>query len=104
MSETAPQPICCVCKQPKSHTFGLVAELIRQSLFDFIRKRMPQCDDKNFICFDDLSQLRKEYVKEVLQDEIGELSTLDEGHRKFAAKRTSLQRHQQAISTRPDIR
>src|SRR5205807_1464200 len=31
-----------------------------------------------FVCFDDIGDCRKEYVKEVLQDEIGELSALDE--------------------------
>ena len=38
---------------------------------------MPELDGKGFICLDDLGEFRKDYVKEVLQDEIGELSTLD---------------------------
>jgi uncharacterized membrane protein len=32
---------------------------------------------EGFICFDDLGEFRKNYVKEVLRDEIGELSALD---------------------------
>ncbi|HAF02896.1 MAG TPA: hypothetical protein DCG89_03735, partial [Spartobacteria bacterium] len=44
---------------------------------EFIKKRMPEWDGKGFICFDDLGEFRKDYVKEVLQDEIGELSALD---------------------------
>ncbi|HAK07271.1 MAG TPA: hypothetical protein DCO65_08430, partial [Spartobacteria bacterium] len=55
----------------------MIAELIRPSLLEFIKKRMPEWDGKGFICFDDLGEFRKDYVKEVLQDEIGELSALD---------------------------
>jgi len=39
---------------------------------------VPTLDEKGFICFDDLGQSRKDYVREVLQDEIGELSALDQ--------------------------
>jgi uncharacterized membrane protein len=56
----------------------MVAELIRPSLFEFIKKARPGLDSKGFICFDDLGDFRKDYVKEVLQDEIGELSALDQ--------------------------
>jgi uncharacterized membrane protein len=55
----------------------MVAELIRPSLLEFIKKETPALDSKGFICFDDLGEFRKDYVKEVLQDEIGELSALD---------------------------
>jgi uncharacterized membrane protein len=77
MSEMAPQPICCACQQPKPHSAGMIAELIRPSLFEFIKKRVPGCDGESFVCFEDLAEFRKDYVKEVLQDEIGELSELD---------------------------
>jgi uncharacterized membrane protein len=56
----------------------MIAELIRPSLLDFIKKRLPGFDSKGFICLDDLGEFRKEYVKGVLQDEIGELSVLDQ--------------------------
>jgi uncharacterized membrane protein len=55
----------------------MMAELVRPSLVEFIRKRVPEWDDKGFICLDDLGEFRKDYVKEVLEDEIGELSALD---------------------------
>jgi uncharacterized membrane protein len=78
MKQTAPEThICQVCKKPTSPHEGQIAELIRPSLLEFIKKRMPGWDGKGFICFDDLGEFRKNYVKEVLQDEIGELSTLD---------------------------
>ena len=78
MKESAPAThICQVCKKSKSPHEGQIAELIRPSLLEFIKKRTPGWDGKGFICFDDLGEFRKDYVKEVLQDEIGELSALD---------------------------
>jgi uncharacterized membrane protein len=70
--------ICQICKKPKSPQSGMVAELIRPSLLEFIKKRIPGLDSKGFICLDDLGEFRKNYVKEVLEEEIGELSALDQ--------------------------
>jgi uncharacterized membrane protein len=56
----------------------MIAELIRPSLFEFIKKKLPDLDSKAFICFEDLGKFRKDYIKEVLEDEIGELSALDQ--------------------------
>ena len=55
----------------------MIAELIRPSLLDFIKKGTPGFDPKGFICHVDLGDFRKDYVKEVLEDELGELSALD---------------------------
>jgi len=78
MKETAPtKHICQVCKKQKSPRDGMIADVIRPSLVEFIQKRIPEWDGKGFICFDDLGEFRKNYVKEVLQEEIGELSALD---------------------------
>lgn len=77
MNTDGSQLICCVCQEAKPQTAGLIAELIRPSLLEFIRARRPKCDGESFICFEDLAEFRKEYVKELLQDEIGELSDLD---------------------------
>src|SRR6266536_1031129 len=78
MSEPKPASLICeVCKTSKSPHEGQVAEFIRPSLLEFIKKRVPNFDEKSFICFDDLGQFRKDYVRDVLQDEIGELSALD---------------------------
>jgi uncharacterized membrane protein len=78
MKETAPAKVICqICKKPKSPDEGMLAELIRPSLLEFIKTRMPGWDGEGFICLDDLGEFRKDYVKEVLQEEIGELSALD---------------------------
>ena len=52
--------------------------MIRPSLLEFIKKKLPDLDSNGFICFDDLGEFRKDYIKEVLEDEIGELSALDQ--------------------------
>lgn len=75
-SETALQ-VCQICKKTKSPHSGMMADLIRPSLLEFIKKETPGLDSKGFVCFDDLGEFRKDYVKEVLQEEIGELSALD---------------------------
>jgi len=69
--------ICQICKKPKSPNNGMIADLIRPSLLEFAKKKVPDLDSKAFICFEDLGNFRKDYVKEVLEDEIGELSALD---------------------------
>lgn len=74
---TTPAMICEVCKKPKLPHDGMIADLIRPSLLEFIKKRLPNLDSKGLICRDDLGEFRKGYTKEVLEDEIGELSALD---------------------------
>jgi uncharacterized membrane protein len=79
MSKTEHAPLVCqICKKPKSPNSGMIGELVRPSLLEFIKKRVPEWDDKGFICLDDLGEFRKDYIKEVLEDEIGELSALDQ--------------------------
>jgi uncharacterized membrane protein len=79
MNHTATTPLVCqICGKPTSPHNGMVVELIRPSLVEFIRKRLPGLDSKGFICLNDLGEFRKEYVKEVLEEEIGELSALDQ--------------------------
>src|SRR3954463_3752253 len=70
--------VCQICKKSKSPHSGMIAELIRPSLLDFIKKGTPGLDPKGFICHADLGDFRKDYIKEVLEDEIGELSALDQ--------------------------
>ncbi len=79
MSKTVTAPLVCqVCKKPRSPNNGMIADLIRPSLLEFIKKKLPDLDSKAFICLDDLGEFRKDYIKEVLEDEIGELSALDQ--------------------------
>src|SRR5438477_5243788 len=79
MSKTVTAPLVCqICTKTKSPDSGMIAELIRPSLLEFIKKKVPDVDSKGFICFEDLGEFRKDYVKEVLEDEIGEPTALDQ--------------------------
>jgi len=69
---------CLICGQTKSTRNGTIGEVVRPSLSEFIQKHAAQWDGKGFICFDDLGKFRRDYVKEVLHEEIGELSALDQ--------------------------
>jgi uncharacterized membrane protein len=69
--------VCQICNQAKPSNSGTLGEVVRPSLSEFIKRRHPAWDEKGFICFEDLGICRRDYVKEVLQDEIGELSALD---------------------------
>src|SRR6266576_4236664 len=68
---------CQICRKAVSTRNGTIGEVVRPSLSEFIHRKAPQWDGKSFICFDDLGKFRRDYVKEVLEDEIGELSALD---------------------------
>src|SRR5262245_20402013 len=79
MNHTATSPLVCqICRKPKSPHSGLVAELIRPSLLELIKKRMPRLDNKGFICVDDLGEFGNDYVREVMEEESGNLSALDQ--------------------------
>ena len=69
--------VCQICNRTKPSNSGTLGEVVRPSLSEFIKRRHPAWDEKGFICFEDLGICRRDYVKEVLQDEIGELSALD---------------------------
>jgi uncharacterized membrane protein len=69
---------CQICAQTKPPAAIVSADLIRPSLLEFIQRKNPQFDPQASICLDDLGRFRRDYVKEVLQDEIGELSALDQ--------------------------
>ena len=71
------KPKCQICHKATAPQSGTVGEALRPSLLSFIQKRVPSFVANGFICFKDLGTFRRDYVKEVLEDEIGELSALD---------------------------
>lgn len=71
------KPKCQICQKATSPRSGTIGEALRPSLLSFIQKRNPSFEATNFICSKDLGAFRRDYVKEVLEDEIGELSALD---------------------------
>jgi uncharacterized membrane protein len=72
-----PKSKCQVCHKTISRRAGTLGDLLRPSLLEFIQKRVPLFESNGFICFEDLGKFRRDYVKEVLEEEIGELTALD---------------------------
>ena len=70
--------ICQICKKQKKPREVIPAELVREPLVEIIRKTHPDWSSSGFICLSDLDQFRAEYVKDVLETEKGELSSLEE--------------------------
>lgn len=76
--QSARKPICQICKKAKPANAGTIGDNVRPSLAEFIKTQRTDWDPHDFICFDDLGAFRKGYVKDVLEDEIGELTALDQ--------------------------
>ena len=70
--------VCQICGKTKSANEGQIADVIRPSLLESMRKRYPEWDGRGFVCFEDIGDCRRDYVKEVLQEELGELTALDQ--------------------------
>ena len=77
MKTTAPVP-CGLCKKPKKVHESVPAELIRPGVVDAIRKEHPDWDATGYVCLADLNHFRGKFVQEVLEDERGQLSQLEE--------------------------
>jgi uncharacterized membrane protein len=71
------RPVCQVCGKSQSRAELLPAALVRAPLAERIRNAFPSWSQDGFICRDDLNRFRAEYVQFLLEDERGELSSLD---------------------------
>jgi uncharacterized membrane protein len=69
---------CQICGKQKRMSELFPAEMVREPLVELIRKKHPDWSSSDFICLDDLDKFRAEYVKDVLETDKGELSTLEE--------------------------
>ena len=68
---------CQVCKQEKTMDEVLYAELVRPSVVETIRKKIPNWSDSGYICLNDLNHFRAQYVEDVLEEDKGELSLIE---------------------------
>lgn len=59
---------------PQSKLMSL--ELVRDPIFELIKKDFPDASRQDFICFDQLNYYRSRYIQSVLEAEKGELSQL----------------------------
>ena len=79
MEATASRKLNCqICGRAFMPQNGAIGDNVRPSLAEFIKSQRPNWDPQQFICFADLGIFRKDYVKQALEDEIGELTSLDQ--------------------------
>ncbi len=78
MADAQRQTVTChVCKQAKQRTEVLPAELVRPGVAEIIRSAFPDWSSEAFICYNDLNRFRTQYVQDALEEERGELSSLE---------------------------
>jgi uncharacterized membrane protein len=70
--------LCGICGEQKDLDEVIPADLIREPLVETIQKKYPEWSPTGFICISDLNHFRSEYVREILETEKGELSSLEE--------------------------
>lgn len=69
--------ICQICGEAKPSEAMLPAATVRDALVEFIRFKHPDWSPRGHICQDDLTQIRADYIQNVLETERGELTALD---------------------------
>jgi uncharacterized membrane protein len=70
--------ICQICKEQKKISEVLSAEMIREPIAEIIKATHPEWSSQSFICIPDLNRFRTEYVQNVIKEDKGELSALEE--------------------------
>ena len=68
---------CVVCKKEFRQTDVVSAHLVREPVYELIRRDYPNCSYESYICRSDLSSYRTQYVHSLLESEKGELSELE---------------------------
>ncbi|HEX9950055.1 MAG TPA: hypothetical protein VGB29_07845, partial [Thermodesulfobacteriota bacterium] len=79
MAKKSPKTAMCqICKKRKTLNEVLPGTLVRDPIVEIIMKEHPDWAPDGFICLEDLNHFRAEYVRNILETEKGELSTLEE--------------------------
>src|SRR4051794_26098478 len=68
---------CQICGLDKPISAMVPVELVRPEVGRVIREHAANLDPAGYICLTDLGLYRREYLSKLLQEELGELSTLD---------------------------
>jgi uncharacterized membrane protein len=70
-------PTCQVCGRTSKQVELVPAAVVRSALAERIAQACPAWSSDGFICTDDLNRFRSDYVQSLLQDEKGELTSLE---------------------------
>lgn len=68
---------CPICNITKSKGDGRPAELIHGPVGELIRKQHPDWDNTHIICNECLRRFRSEYIEDALEEQRGELSSIE---------------------------
>jgi uncharacterized membrane protein len=71
------RPTCQICGRASNHAELIPAAVVRPRLVERIRNAFPAWSTAGYICLADLNRFRGDYVESLLQDEKGELSSLE---------------------------
>jgi uncharacterized membrane protein len=70
-------PACQICGRTSKQAELVPAAVVRSFMAERIAKEYPSWSPDGFICIADLNRFRSEYVQSLLQDEKGELTSLE---------------------------
>jgi uncharacterized membrane protein len=68
---------CQICKQGKKQSEVLPGSLVRNPIVAKIQQTVPDWSPEGYICLTDLNRFRAEYVQSVIEEDKGQLSTLE---------------------------
>ncbi len=76
-SEHSKTGTCLVCKKIKNFSELMPAVSIRDNISELIKNDGYEFDPGGYVCLDDLNKYRGIYVKKIMEDEKGSLSSFD---------------------------
>jgi uncharacterized membrane protein len=74
----AAKVVCQVCGAEKNEGEAWPGELLRQGLQQTIKKRYPHWSPTGYICLQDLNRLRSEYVEDLLEEDMGQITAVQQ--------------------------
>ena len=77
MEEREPAP-CLVCGDAKERNDLIAAGIVPEPIAEIIRREHPKFSREGYICSADLNRFRAQYIRELLEKERAELSSLEE--------------------------
>ncbi|HUV00058.1 MAG TPA: DUF1003 domain-containing protein [Bacteroidales bacterium] len=69
---------CQICKQEKKKSEVVPGSFVRNPIVEKIKQTVPAWSPEGYICLSDLNRFRAEYVQSVIEEDKGQLSTLEE--------------------------
>jgi len=86
--------LCSVCGTRVKLSEVLPVELVRGAIIKAIQEKIPELPmEGSFICLNDLNRFRKEYIEDVLEEERGTLSRLEQDFVASLAERELLSKN-----------